>query len=115
MRLNEVNAALENPNVWNDPKRAQALGREKKLLENVVQTIDHLAGNDEATIKALVQRHLLFTGSERARRILENWATYLPRFVKVMPIEYKRALSEMAQEQARRGEAARNVGVRAND
>jgi peptide chain release factor 2 len=43
--LNEVNAALENPAVWNEPKRAQELGREKKLLETVVETIDHLAGN----------------------------------------------------------------------
>jgi peptide chain release factor 2 len=45
LRLNEVNAALENPNVWNEPKRAQELGKEKKLLETVVQTIDHLASN----------------------------------------------------------------------
>ncbi|MDO9092577.1 MAG: peptide chain release factor 2 [Rubrivivax sp.] len=45
LRLNEVNAALENPAVWNDPKRAQELGREKKALETVVATIDHLASN----------------------------------------------------------------------
>jgi peptide chain release factor 2 len=43
--LNEVNAALENPAVWNEPKRAQELGREKKTLETVVQTIDHLTRN----------------------------------------------------------------------
>jgi peptide chain release factor 2 len=43
--LNEVNAALENPAIWNEPKRAQEFGREKKLLETVVQTIDHLTGN----------------------------------------------------------------------
>jgi peptide chain release factor 2 len=43
--LNEVNAALENPSVWNEPKRAQELGREKKSLETVVDTIDHLASN----------------------------------------------------------------------
>jgi peptide chain release factor 2 len=43
LRLNEVNAALENPNVWNEPKRAQELGREKKTLETVVETIDHLS------------------------------------------------------------------------
>jgi peptide chain release factor 2 len=43
--LNEVNAALENPAVWNEPKRAQELGREKKTLETVVQTIDHLTSN----------------------------------------------------------------------
>ena len=45
MRLNEVIAALENPSVWNEPKRAQELGREKKLLEDVVGTIAHLASN----------------------------------------------------------------------
>lgn len=43
--MNEVNAALENPDVWNEPKRAQELGREKRELENVVQTIDHLTTN----------------------------------------------------------------------
>jgi peptide chain release factor 2 len=43
--LNEVNAALENPAVWNEPKRAQELGKEKKSLETVVQTIDHLSSN----------------------------------------------------------------------
>ena len=45
LRLNEVNAALENPAVWNEPKRAQELGREKKTLETVVGTIDHLQSN----------------------------------------------------------------------
>ncbi|QPF72928.1 peptide chain release factor 2 [Roseateles sp. DAIF2] len=45
LRLNEVNAALENPSVWNDPKRAQELGKEKRTLETVVQTIDHLTSN----------------------------------------------------------------------
>ncbi len=40
-----MNATLENPNVWNDPKRAQELGREKKNLDEVVQTIDHLHSN----------------------------------------------------------------------
>ena len=43
--MNEVNAALENPSVWNEPKRAQDLGREKRELENVVNTIDHLTSN----------------------------------------------------------------------
>ncbi|MGK2898235.1 MAG: peptide chain release factor 2 [Burkholderiaceae bacterium] len=45
LRLNEVNAALENPKIWDEPKRAQELGREKRTLENVVQTIDHLTSN----------------------------------------------------------------------
>jgi glutamate synthase (NADPH/NADH) large chain len=77
--------------------------------------IDHVAGHDDATLKGIIQRHLLFTGSDRARRVLENWAAYLPKFVKVMPLEYRRALTEMAQEQARREQPAARVEVRAND
>jgi peptide chain release factor 2 len=45
LRLNEVNAALENPAIWNEPKRAQELGREKKTLETVVDTLGHLQRN----------------------------------------------------------------------
>ncbi|HSI47002.1 MAG TPA: peptide chain release factor 2 [Ideonella sp.] len=45
LRLNEVNATLENPNIWNDPKRAQELGKEKKQLDEVVGTINHLTSN----------------------------------------------------------------------
>ena len=41
-RLSEVNAALEDPTVWNDPKRAQDLGREKKALEDVVVVISEI-------------------------------------------------------------------------
>jgi glutamate synthase (NADPH/NADH) large chain len=77
--------------------------------------IDHIAGHDDLTLKSLIQRHLLYTGSERARRILENWATYLTKFVKVMPVEYRRALGEMAKEQSTREQPAARVEVRAND
>ena len=41
-KLSEVNAALEDPKVWDDPKRAQELGKEKKSLEDVVLVIDRL-------------------------------------------------------------------------
>jgi peptide chain release factor 2 len=42
-RLEVVNAELEDPKIWNDQAHAQALGREKKSLENVVQTLELLA------------------------------------------------------------------------
>ncbi|HEX4599497.1 MAG TPA: peptide chain release factor 2 [Burkholderiaceae bacterium] len=41
-RLTEVSAALEQPNIWGDPKRAQDLGREKKTLEDVVDRMGRL-------------------------------------------------------------------------
>ena len=50
---------------------------------------------DHAEIKALrrlIERHAEATGSPRAKRVLENWADTLPRFVRVFPHEYKRVL-----------------------
>ncbi|HVL76668.1 MAG TPA: peptide chain release factor 2 [Noviherbaspirillum sp.] len=44
-KLEQVNGELEDPNVWNDPKRAQDLGREKKSLEAIVLTLTQI-GND---------------------------------------------------------------------
>ena len=41
-RLRTVNASLEDPTVWNDPKKAQELGKEKKALDGVVVTITNL-------------------------------------------------------------------------
>jgi peptide chain release factor 2 len=47
-RLEEVNRELESPDVWNDPERAQGLGKEKVALEQVVKTIDELTqGSDD--------------------------------------------------------------------
>jgi glutamate synthase (NADPH/NADH) large chain len=43
----------------------------------------------------LLTNHCKYTGSMRARAILDDWATYRTRFVKVMPVEYRRALREM--------------------
>ena len=62
--------------------------------------IDHLEMGDELILKGLIQRHARFTGSARAREILDNWSAWRTRFVKVMPHEYRRALAEMAQTKA---------------
>ncbi|MGA9575889.1 MAG: peptide chain release factor 2 [Lysobacterales bacterium] len=42
-RLEEVNRELENPEIWNDPANAQALGRERAHLEGIVGTLDEVA------------------------------------------------------------------------
>ena len=42
-RLNEVNAAMEDPSLWNDAKRAQEMGREKKELDSTVGTLSQLS------------------------------------------------------------------------
>jgi len=48
-RLIEVNRELEDPNVWNDAKHAQGLGKEKKLLEGVVHVLDGIENDTRDT------------------------------------------------------------------
>ncbi|MDR0933888.1 MAG: peptide chain release factor 2 [Burkholderiaceae bacterium] len=47
-KLEQVNAELEDSAVWNDPKHAQQLGREKKTLEQVVHTLTHIKSELQA-------------------------------------------------------------------
>ena len=51
---------------------------------------------DAERLHQLIANHARYTGSTRARRILEDWDAYLPKFRKVMPVEYRRALAELA-------------------
>ena len=59
----------------------------------------HLGQADEVVLRALIEKHLRYTGSQRARQILDDWGTHRPKFVKVFPYEYKRALGELAAKQ----------------
>ena len=61
---------------------------------------------DKATLRTMLEAHLKYTGSRKAKEVLENWETKLPQFIKVMPIDYKRVLQERraasAKQHARR-------------
>ncbi len=50
---------------------------------------------DAQRLKGLISKHQHYTNSARARHILDNWEAFLPKFVKVMPVDYRRALEEM--------------------
>ncbi len=54
---------------------------------------------DEAILKRLIERHFKYTGSTRARNLLDDWSNGRNKFIKVFPNEYKRALGEMNAEQ----------------
>jgi glutamate synthase (NADPH) large chain len=60
---------------------------------------------DAQRLRILIERHQLFTGSARARRLLENWEQTLAAFVKVTPKDYRRALLDLKSE--READAAR--------
>jgi glutamate synthase (NADPH/NADH) large chain len=59
------------------------------------QAIFHRGVADEVLLRKLIEDHHRWTGSLRARDILDHWAEARGRFVKVFPHEYKRALGEM--------------------
>ncbi|WP_153556442.1 glutamate synthase large subunit [Roseimaritima sediminicola] len=68
------------------------------LLERI-ETAD-----EEAEVKEMIQKHQRYTDSTVAAEVLDNWQTFLDQCVKVMPIDYKRVLEQMAAESE--GEAA---------
>ncbi|WP_146459197.1 glutamate synthase large subunit [Rubripirellula tenax] len=55
---------------------------------------------EEAEIKAIIQKHKDFTGSDMAAWALDNWAEFLAKCVKVMPTDYKRVLQNLQVEEA---------------
>jgi glutamate synthase (NADPH) large chain len=56
--------------------------------------------DDRASLRQLLRRHAQLTGSARAKRVLERWEELLPRFVKVIPIEYKQVLARRALQES---------------
>jgi glutamate synthase (NADPH/NADH) large chain len=60
-----------------------------------VDVFADLLNEDVERLHVLISRHAKLAGSRRATEILTNWKTYLPKFRKVMPVEYRRALKEM--------------------
>jgi glutamate synthase (NADPH/NADH) large chain len=61
---------------------------------------EDLTRHDEERLHQLIQNHFAYTGSLRAKAILDDWATWRPKFRKVMPVEYRKAIQQMQQYRA---------------
>jgi glutamate synthase (NADPH/NADH) large chain len=62
----------------------------------VARDLWHRGLSDEVVLRRLIENHARYTGSVQAKTILEQWAEFRPKFVKVFPNEYRRALGEIA-------------------
>jgi glutamate synthase (NADPH/NADH) large chain len=62
-----------------------------------VKIMTDMTGNDAQRLKRLIQNHRHYTGSKRAQEILDQWDNYLPKFVKVMPVDYREALKQIQE------------------
>ena len=56
----------------------------------------HLGETDEITLRRLIERHHRYTGSQRAKQLLDEWYKARLHFIKVFPKEYRRALGDIA-------------------
>jgi glutamate synthase (NADPH/NADH) large chain len=78
---------MVNANAFHQSGDLEAHGR--------VDVFSNLLGEDVERLHVLITRHAKLTGSARAQHILAHWTAYLPKFRKVMPVEYRRALKEL--------------------
>ncbi|WP_447979555.1 glutamate synthase large subunit [Candidatus Nitrospira bockiana] len=67
---------------------------EQRCNMGMVELEKVYTAEDQQTLRAMIEAHLRYTGSRKAKAVLDHWTAMLPRFVKIMPIDYKRVLAE---------------------
>ena len=75
-------------------------GASRSMVNMGMVELERLYDEEEIDkVKGMIEKHRDLTDSSVAKRILDEWEEFLPRFIKVMPTDYKRALAELAGEQ----------------
>ncbi len=93
-RANRDMVVLEPLNDVAETFNVHALHHEWSALAQAALP-ENLLRHDALRLQILVARHHLYTGSEPARRVLEHWREAVPKFIKIMPLDYRRALQDM--------------------
>ncbi|MEW8340257.1 MAG: glutamate synthase-related protein, partial [Candidatus Thiodiazotropha taylori] len=103
-------AQVELEPIEEEDQALEALDHQGGDLEShgMVDLSHDMTRFDALRLKQLIERHHHYTNSDVAKNILDNWETMLPKFVKVMPVEYRRALKEMQAK--KRGSSAASHG-----
>lgn len=70
---------------------------EKRCNKEMVE-FDPLEEEDLSTLRQMVSKHYEYTESDLAKKILDNWDTYLSKFIKVIPTDYKYAINMIKEE-----------------
>ena len=80
----------------------------------LVDVMGDMSQQDAERLHRLVTRHMHYTNSSKAKAILADWPTWLPKFKKVMPVEYREALAKLAAAQSddKTGLEVIEIGVR---
>ena len=104
-----------------DGKFAKRCNTAMVTLQKVLTTVEqqealdaslwHRGLSDEEQLKQMLADHNRWTVSRRARELLDNWETSRLKFVKVFPIEYKRALGELHVKKGAQAQASRALAA----
>ncbi len=95
-RLNKEMVQLETLSA--DPGTLKKLEQSKgDVAVGLESVLADMREGDVERLHALITRHAHYTNSKTAQKILANWEAYLPKFRKVMPTEYRRALADLAK------------------
>ena len=73
-------------------------GIDTHMTNELTDLRDNMSGNDAERLFKLLENHARYTNSAKAKTILADWDNWLPKFVKIMPSEYRRALKELEVE-----------------
>ena len=110
-RLNKEMVGLKA--IVADPGSLAALAKQNGNVAVALETVmAYMSTKDAERLHALIVRHAHYTNSARAQTMLTDWAFWLPKFKKIMPHEYRRALANMAKAGAGAGLEARTAGSR---
>jgi glutamate synthase (NADPH/NADH) large chain len=93
-----------------EPVPDESLGSDGRDTVAISELLVDLTANDARRLRTLIANHARYTGSPRAQYVLDHWVETLPKFRKVMPVEFRRALAELAEQEAEAAEAAVAAG-----
>jgi len=84
---------------------AYVLDEDSSLYMNVnkeMVTIETITSKyDVLEVKEMLKEHVAYTNSEKGKKILRNFEEFLPKFKKIMPVDYKRMLNLIVQMEER--------------
>jgi len=106
-------AMVELEPISDEDRMLEDRGHQRGDLETHgrVDIMEDMTGYDTLRLRKLIENHVQFTESKRAQKILDNWELYISKFVKVMPVDYKRALKEMQARAVTTDQPESNVAV----
>ena len=81
-----------------DRRPAAAFDAAARDSDGLAAVQDDMLAQDAERIHSLLRHHARYTGSRKARAILDDWHAFLPKFVKVMPVDYRRALEQLQED-----------------